>query len=63
MKSWSRMLGYVLAFAVLAGAFFLGFAGRGGSDLDASTALPVIDASGVLIGALNVHDLLRAGVL
>jgi arabinose-5-phosphate isomerase len=27
------------------------------------TALPVIDAQSVLIGALNVHDLLRAGVL
>ncbi len=27
------------------------------------TALPVVDASGLLVGALNVHDLLRAGVL
>ena len=27
------------------------------------TALPVSDASGALVGALNVHDLLRAGVL
>jgi arabinose-5-phosphate isomerase len=27
------------------------------------TALPVVDAQGVLAGALNVHDLLRAGVL
>ena len=27
------------------------------------TALPVIDAAGTLIGAFNVHDLLRAGVL
>jgi arabinose-5-phosphate isomerase len=27
------------------------------------TALPVIDDEGVLIGALNVHDLLRAGVM
>jgi arabinose-5-phosphate isomerase len=27
------------------------------------TALPVVDANGVLVGALNVHDLLRAGVL
>jgi arabinose-5-phosphate isomerase len=27
------------------------------------TALPVIDDAGVLIGALNVHDLLRAGVM
>lgn len=27
------------------------------------TALPVVDERGVLIGALNVHDLLRAGVV
>jgi len=27
------------------------------------TALPVVDAQGILVGALNVHDLLRAGVL
>ena len=27
------------------------------------TALPVVDADGTLVGALNVHDLLRAGVL
>ncbi|HEX6636577.1 MAG TPA: KpsF/GutQ family sugar-phosphate isomerase [Steroidobacteraceae bacterium] len=27
------------------------------------TALPVVDETGVLVGALNVHDLLRAGVL
>jgi arabinose-5-phosphate isomerase len=27
------------------------------------TALPVTDAAGALVGALNVHDLLRAGVL
>jgi arabinose-5-phosphate isomerase len=27
------------------------------------TALPVVDAQGTLVGALNVHDLLRAGVL
>jgi arabinose-5-phosphate isomerase len=27
------------------------------------TALPVVDDAGVLVGALNVHDLLRAGVL
>jgi len=27
------------------------------------TALPVVDAGGSLVGALNVHDLLRAGVL
>jgi arabinose-5-phosphate isomerase len=27
------------------------------------TALPVVDADGVLVGALNVHDLLRAGVM
>jgi arabinose-5-phosphate isomerase len=27
------------------------------------TALPVVDPAGMLVGALNVHDLLRAGVL
>jgi arabinose-5-phosphate isomerase len=27
------------------------------------TALPVVDAAGALVGAFNVHDLLRAGVL
>jgi arabinose-5-phosphate isomerase len=27
------------------------------------TALPVVDSNGTLVGALNVHDLLRAGVL
>jgi arabinose-5-phosphate isomerase len=27
------------------------------------TALPVIDTSGILVGALNVHDLFRAGVM
>ena len=27
------------------------------------TALPVVDAQGIVVGALNVHDLLRAGVM
>ena len=27
------------------------------------TALPVVDEAGVLVGALNVHDLFRAGVM
>jgi arabinose-5-phosphate isomerase len=27
------------------------------------TALPVVDDAGTLVGALNVHDLLRAGVM
>ena len=27
------------------------------------SALPVIDTDGVLIGAFNMHDLLRAGVV
>jgi arabinose-5-phosphate isomerase len=27
------------------------------------TSLPVVDADGRLVGALNVHDLLRAGVV
>lgn len=39
MKSWSRLLGYAAAFAVVAGAFFLGFAGRGDNGLDSSGAL------------------------
>jgi len=32
-------------------------------ELHAITALPVVDADAVLVGALNVHDLLRAGVM
>jgi arabinose-5-phosphate isomerase len=32
-------------------------------ELHRITALPVTDAQGKLIGALNVHDLLRAGVV
>ncbi len=32
-------------------------------ELHRITALPVADASGLLVGALNVHDLLRAGVM
>jgi arabinose-5-phosphate isomerase len=27
------------------------------------TALPVLDEQGILAGALNVHDLMRAGVM
>jgi arabinose-5-phosphate isomerase len=27
------------------------------------TALPVVDEQGLLVGALNVHDLLRSGVM
>ena len=27
------------------------------------TALPVVDAAGVIVGALNIHDLFRAGVM
>jgi arabinose-5-phosphate isomerase len=27
------------------------------------TALPVVDANGVIVGALNIHDLFRAGVM
>jgi arabinose-5-phosphate isomerase len=26
-------------------------------------ALPVVDKSGTLVGAINMHDLLRAGVI
>lgn len=32
-------------------------------ELHRITALPVIDAAGRVVGALNVHDLLRAGVM
>jgi len=32
-------------------------------DAHRITALPVVDADGLLVGALNVHDLLRAGVM
>jgi arabinose-5-phosphate isomerase len=32
-------------------------------ELHRITALPVTDERGALIGALNVHDLLRAGVV
>jgi len=32
-------------------------------ELHRITALPVADATGQLAGALNVHDLLRAGVM
>jgi arabinose-5-phosphate isomerase len=28
-----------------------------------STQLPVVDAAGTLVGALNIHDLFRAKVL
>jgi arabinose-5-phosphate isomerase len=32
-------------------------------ELHRITALPVADARGVLLGALNIHDLMRAGVV
>ena len=32
-------------------------------DAHRITALPVVDDAGILVGALNVHDLLRAGVM
>ena len=32
-------------------------------ELHRITALPVADAPGACVGALNVHDLLRAGVV
>ncbi len=32
-------------------------------DTHSITSLPVVDEAGVLVGALNVHDLLRAGVV
>jgi CBS domain-containing protein len=32
-------------------------------DVHRITALPVADTSGKLVGALNIHDLFRAGVV
>jgi LPS export ABC transporter protein LptC len=41
MKSWSRLLGYVAVIAVIAGAYFIGRAGRGDNGADsAAIALP-----------------------
>ncbi|MEO8061483.1 MAG: LPS export ABC transporter periplasmic protein LptC [Pseudomonadota bacterium] len=40
MKSWSRTFGYVLVMAVIAGAYFIGRAGRGDTEADATTPLP-----------------------
>jgi len=40
MKSWSRALSYVLAMALIAGAYFIGRAGRGDNAADAAVTLP-----------------------
>ena len=40
MKSWSRPFGYVAVIAVIAGAYFIGRAGRGDNGADANAALP-----------------------
>ena len=40
MRAWSRPLGYVAVIAVIAGAYFIGRAGRGDNDVDTVTALP-----------------------
>jgi len=37
MRPWSRPLGFVAAIVVIAGAYYIGRAGRGGEDADAST--------------------------
>ena len=38
MKSWSRPFGYVAAISVIAGAYFLGRAGRGDNEADTAAA-------------------------
>jgi LPS export ABC transporter protein LptC len=40
MKSWSRPLAYVLVMAIIAGAYFIGRAGRGDTTADAVVSLP-----------------------
>lgn len=40
MRSWSRPVGYLVAIAVVAGAYYLGRSGRGDNAADASAALP-----------------------
>ena len=32
-------------------------------DLHKITALPVVDDNDIVVGALNIHDLFRAGVM
>jgi len=40
MKSWSRTLAYGVVLAIIAGAYFIGRAGRGDNSSDAATSLP-----------------------
>ena len=40
MKSWSRPLGYIVVIAIIAGAYYLGRAGRGDNASDTAAALP-----------------------
>jgi LPS export ABC transporter protein LptC len=40
MKSWSRALGYLLAIAIIAGAYFIGRAGGDDAAADTATTLP-----------------------
>jgi LPS export ABC transporter protein LptC len=40
VKSWTRPVGYVVVIAVIAGAYYLGRAGRGDNAADAAAALP-----------------------
>lgn len=40
MRSWSRLLGFVAAIAVIAGAYFLGRTGRGDNGADLAATLP-----------------------
>jgi LPS export ABC transporter protein LptC len=40
MKSWQRALGYLLGIAIIAGAYFIGHAGRDDNAADANRTLP-----------------------
>ncbi|HET9864481.1 MAG TPA: LPS export ABC transporter periplasmic protein LptC [Steroidobacteraceae bacterium] len=40
MKSWSRLLGYLVVIAVVGGAYFLGVLGRAGGGADTGASLP-----------------------
>jgi len=40
MKSWSRLLGYLVVISIVAGAYFVGLAGRTDSASDAAAVIP-----------------------
>ena len=39
-RGWSRPLNYIVVLALVAGAYFIGIGGRGGSDSDALVVMP-----------------------